>query len=118
MIVMEIMNIYSTPLIKKIHKAMEKDQRHPQFYELFQTAPDLFQKCIVLIQFLEIHTELRKCINHDNVQNVFEGVIFHVYPEYSFTLVANEVRKVVFLLKQDFLYFNLERHARKKCFFI
>jgi len=95
---------------EEIYQKLSQDEKHKTYYETIQSSTNCFEIFIPLFQFLEIHSSLCKKITYDNIEFVLRELIYRINPN----LMDEYVLKVsIFLLKQDFLYENLNRHRQK-----
>ena len=105
-------------VIDAIYTSFIKDEKHPNYYESFQQTSSIGTKIMYLLQFLEIHLDLRRHVTYDNLEEVCTGILVKIHPEMSFDSLRTNVNLVCFFIRQDFLYSNLDRHKIKKnCFF-
>lgn len=97
-------------IAKNIHDALIGDQVNESYHEWSLGASSLASLMITLIQFLEIHSTLRRTVNYDNAELVFTELVLLLRPDLQNPTV---MKQILFFLKQDFLYENLQRNRRK-----
>lgn len=81
---------------------------------------DVFSVIVRIVTFLENNHICRHAIHHDNVSIIIEQILILLYsskelPIESMDTLQDQVRKAMKLLKDDWLFQNLERRRKQKC---
>lgn len=102
-------------LAKQIHNALKLDLEHPQYYESIMHSYTVLEIIILLVQFLNIHTDLRATLTFENIDQILLDIVRETHPE--MTNAKPMVVLASYLLRQDFLTENLfqQRHGKKCC---
>jgi hypothetical protein len=91
-------------LAGEIHNRIGRDECHARFYESIKNASLVSEVIFHIVQYLDLHTSLRRQLSYDNVFPVFCHFFELTRPD---LYDQEQVYYGTYFLKQDFLLHNL-----------
>jgi hypothetical protein len=109
------MNTIEILLATTLYNTLRDDTFHPLYYQKIIATDNTIEKIVLLVQFLEIYTHIRKQLTYDNIEIILTNVLVMIHSKKPSTQEREAIKLCTFLLKQDFLSINL--HARRQKIF-